>query len=69
MPPIILPVQGEEHGQQPATMFPHHAEGGLVYGIYVGPFFAADLDVDEQLVYDRDGAAVLVTFVGHHAAP
>ena len=44
-------------------MFPHHAEGGLVYGIYIGPFFAADLDVDEQLVHDRGGAAFLETFV------
>ena len=55
--PIGLSVRGEEHGQRPAAMFPHHAEGGLVYGIYVGPLFAVDLDVDEQLVHDRGGAA------------
>ena len=50
-------------------MFPHHAEGGLVYGIYVGPLFAVDLDVDEQLVHDRGGAAFLETFVGHNMTP
>ena len=37
--------------------------------IDVGPLFAIDFDVDEQLVHDARGGVVLKTFMRHHMAP
>ena len=59
----------QEHGQWPATMLAHQVQRRHIDLVDVGPLFAIDLDVDEQVVHHRGGGVVLKALVRHHMAP
>ncbi len=49
-------------------MFAQEREGVLIDGVEVGPFFAVDLDVDEEIVHQPGDLFVFEGFVGHDVA-
>ena len=53
-----LPVRRQEHRHRPAALPRERDDGVHVDRVDVGPLFAVDLDVDEQLVHQRRGRRV-----------
>ena len=67
--PLIVVCQ--EHGERPAAgALRQHLLRDLVDAVDVGPLFAIDLDVDEQVVHDlRPSPSILEDLVRHDVAP
>ena len=64
-----LAVGRQEHGERPAALLAERMERGHVDVVDVRPLFAIDFDVDEELVHETSGFAVLEQLVRHHVAP
>ena len=69
-------ARGPEHAKavaqiqaRPAAVLAHQVQRRHVDLVDVGPLFAVDLDVDEQVVHHRRGGVVLEALVRHHVAP
>ncbi len=67
--PDRLAVRRQEHGERPAALLAESMEGAHVDLVDVRPFFAIDLDIDEQAVHDGRRLGILEAFVGHDMAP
>ena len=59
----------QKHGQRPAALLSQEMQRIHVDLIDVGPFFAVNLDVDEQLVHHPGSRFILEQLMRHHVAP
>ena len=59
----------EKHRQRPAALLAQAVQRSHVDGVDVGPLFAVDFDVHEQLVHDLSRRFVLEALVRHDVTP
>ncbi|MBB6465942.1 hypothetical protein HNQ96_001800 [Aminobacter lissarensis] len=67
--PERLGIGGQEHRQRPSALFAHAGKCGHVDLVDFRPFFAVDLDVDEEPVHDLRDFGIFEAFMGHDMAP
>ena len=64
-----LALRSHEHRRRPAAASGHAHRRLHRDRVDVGPLLTVDLDVDEEVVHERGGGAVLERLVRHHVAP